>query len=191
MKNRILTFVLGAAALAAPALAQTAPWPASSPIEKELAARASNVTEVTLDKDRLKFAAKFMGRRDTSDAGLQQLIEGLDGIYVRDYEFDKAGQFSGEEVEQLRKSFETGAWSPLVRDRDRKSGESTDVMVKLVNGKQCGMFILDVEPKEISIVQILGHVNMEDLGKLKGIGGLGALGEGEKNAQAKGAKGEK
>jgi hypothetical protein len=94
-------------------------------------------------------------------------------------------------VEQLRKSFETGAWSPLVRDRDRKSGESTDVMVKLVNGKQCGMFILDVEPKEISIVQILGHVNMEDLGKLKGIGGLGALGEVEKNAQAKGAKGEK
>jgi hypothetical protein len=38
------------------------------------------------------------------------------------------------------------------------------------------MFILSVEPKELTIVLILGPVRMEDLGKLKGIGGLGALG---------------
>jgi hypothetical protein len=39
------------------------------------------------------------------------------------------------------------------------------------------MFILTAEPKELTIVLILGPIRMEDLGKLKGIGGLGALGE--------------
>jgi hypothetical protein len=105
------------------------------------------------------------------------LIEGLDGIYVREYEFDKEGQYSMEEIEQLRKYFETSEWSPIVRERERQSGETTDVMVKLVNGQTRGMFILETEPKELTIVLILGPVRMEDLGKLKGIGGLGgALG---------------
>jgi len=64
-----------------------------------------------------------------------------------------------------------------VHERERKSGETTDVMVKLVNGESHGMFILSAEPKELSIVLILGPVRMEDLGKLKHIGGLGALGD--------------
>jgi hypothetical protein len=181
MKNRILIFVLAAAAWAAPALAQTTQLPLPPEVEKELAARASNVTEVTLGKNMLAFAAKFMKGKDKDEAATRQLIEGLDGIYVREYEFDKEGQFSMEEIEQLRKHFETSEWSPLVRERDRKSGESTDVMIKLVNGETHGMFILEAAPKELTIVLILGPVRMEDLGKLKGIGGLGALGDVQKS----------
>ena len=135
MKNRIIAFIFAAATLAVPAFAQTAQLPTPSPIEKELASRASNVTEVTLGKNMLAFAAKFMNGKDKDAASIGHLIDGLDGIYVRTYEFDKEGQFSLEEVEQLRKYFETSEWSSLVRDRDRKTGESTDVMVKLVNGE--------------------------------------------------------
>jgi Domain of unknown function (DUF4252) len=177
MKNRIIVFVLGAAAWAGPAMAQTSQLPTPPPIEKELAARASNVTEVTLGKNMLAFASKFMNGKDEDEAATRKLIDGLDGIYVRDYEFDKEGQFSMEEIEQLRKYFETSEWSPIVRERERKSGETTDVMVKLVDGESRGMFILTVEPKELTIVLILGLVRMEDLGKLKGLGGLGSLGD--------------
>ncbi len=176
MKDRIVILVLAVAALAAPALAQTSPLPLPPPVEKELAARASNVTEVTLGKNMLAFAARFMNGKDRDEAATRHLIEGLDGIYVREYEFDKEGQYSMEEVELLRKYFETSEWSPIVRERERKTGETTDVMVKLVNGETHGMFILTAEPKELTIVLILGPIRMEDLGKLKGIGGLGALG---------------
>jgi hypothetical protein len=180
MKNRIIAFVLGATALAATALAQggqqAGQLPAPPPIEKELAARASNVTEVTLGKNMLGFAAKVMNGKDKDEASTRQLIEGLDGIYVREYEFDKEGEFSADEVEQLRKYFETSEWSPMVHERDRKNNESTDVMVKLVNGESHGMFILDAEPKELTIVLILGPIRMDELGELKGLSGLGALG---------------
>jgi hypothetical protein len=154
-------------------------------LEKELAARAANVTEVTLGKNMLGFAAKFMDGNDKNQAAAKQLVEGLDGIYVRDYEFDKEGQYSMEEIDKLRQAFETSEWSPLVHTREAKGNQTTDVMVKLVNGEPHGMFILSAEPKELSIVLILGPIHMDQLGMLKGIGGLGALGDIDKDTKSK------
>jgi hypothetical protein len=182
MKNRFIAFIFATAALIAPAFAQTAQLPAPSPIEKELAARASNVNEITLDKHMLSFASQFMNHKESinplanqDEEATRKLIESLDGIYVRDYEFDKEGQFTAEQAEQLRKYFETSEWTPLVRDRDNKTGESSDIMVKLVNGESHGLLILDIEPKEISIVLILGPVHMQDLHKVMDIAVRGAL----------------
>jgi hypothetical protein len=182
MKNRFIAFIFAIAAFIAPAFAQTAQLPAPSPIEKELAARASNVDEITLDKHMLSFASQFMNHKESinplanqDEEATRKLIESLDGIYVRDYEFDKEGQFTAEQAEQLRKYFETSEWIPLVRDRDNKTGESSDIMVKLVNGESHGLLILDIEPKEISIVLILGPVHMPDLHKVMGIAVRGSL----------------
>jgi len=179
MKNQCLAIILTLGALAATAAAQTQtpPLPLQPAVEKELAARASDVTEVTLGKNMLAFASKFMDGKDNDETATRQLITGLDGIYVREYEFEKEGQYSMDEIEQLRKYFETSEWTPIVRERERKSGETTDVMVKLVNGESHGMFILTAEPKELTIVLILGPIKMEDLSKLKGLSGLGSLGD--------------
>lgn len=179
MKNRMFAlFVLGTVALAAPALAQIAasPLPLPAPLEKELAARASSVTEVTLGKNMLDFAAKFMNGNDKDQAAVKQLIAGLDGIYVRDYEFDKAGEYSMDDIEKLRQAFATPEWTPIVHTRELKTGETTDILVKQVNGETRGMFILAAEPKELTIVLILGPIRMDQLSQLSGLSGLGALG---------------
>ena len=191
MRNE--TFKLGLAAVAlaistaaCTAWSQTSALPAPSPTEKELASRASDVTEVTLGKNMLEFAAKVLNGKSEDDAAVKHLIEGLDGIYVREYEFDKPGEFSAEEVDQLRKYFETSEWTSVVKERERKSGETTDVMVKLVNGESHGLFVLSVEPKELTIVLILGPIKMDDLGKLKGVAGLDVLGDVARGADDKG-----
>ena len=57
-----LQFILGAAALIAPACAQLSPFPLPPPVEKDLAARASNVTEVTLGKDMLGLRREIHGQ---------------------------------------------------------------------------------------------------------------------------------
>jgi len=153
------------------------------PVEKEFASRASNVTEVTLGKDMLAFAAKFMDGKDKDQAAVTQLVQGLDGIYVRDYEFDKEGQYSMDDVEKLRTAFETPEWTPIVRTREHNGTEITDVLMKQVNGETRGMFVLTAEPKELCIVLILGPIHMDQLGLLKGFGGLGALGNIEKEKE--------
>ena len=161
MKKRMTGFVLSAVALAIAVVALTAEAgmasaqaPAASPlllppqVEKDLAAKASNATEVTLNKDMLGFASKFMDGKDKDQAAVSNLIQGLDGIYVRDYEFDKEGEYSMEDIQKLRQAFETPEWTPMVRDVERKGAEINDVMVKMVNGETKGMFIFSAEPKE-------------------------------------------
>jgi hypothetical protein len=177
MKSSIAAILLAGAAFAVPALAQTSGLPLPSAVEKELEAKASNVTEVTLDKTMLGFASKFLDKKDTDQASAKQLINGLDGIYVRDYEFDKEGQYSLDDIDNLRKQFAGGEWVPMVHVHEKKSGESTDVMAKMVNGESRGMFILSAEPKELTIVLILGPIKLDQLGELGGLGGLGNLGE--------------
>jgi len=186
LKTRIATLLLSAAALALPALAQQ-PSPLMLPpqLEKDLAARASDVTEVTLNKNMLAFAAKFMHGKEDDDANIRQLIQGLDGIYVRDYEFDKDGEYAIDQLDQLRRAFSTPDWQPIVHEHERRSGETTDILMRVVNGENKGMFILNAEPRELSIVLILGPIRVEDLGKLHGIAGLGALAEVEKDPHIK------
>src|SRR5579871_2206014 len=135
MKTRTIYLALGALLLGPlTARAQNNP-PSQSPlplppaVEKELAARASNVTEVTLGKNMLEFAAKFLNGKDPDEAATRSLIQHLEGIYVRNYEFDKDGQYSMEDIQKLRAYFETSEWTSIVRSRER-DGETTDVLVK-------------------------------------------------------------
>jgi hypothetical protein len=176
MKLRVFAILLVTAAVSSlTVVAQSSPIPLPAPVEKDLAARAANVTEVTLGKNMLEFAAKFMNGKHESDAATRQLIMGLDGIYVRDYEFEKPGEYSMDQVEQIRRVFDTPEWSSMVRERERKTGESTDIMMKMVNGESRGMFILSAEPKELSIVLIIGPIRMDDLSKISGIAGVGGM----------------
>ncbi len=122
---------------------------------------------------------------------MQQLIEGLDGIYVRDYEFDKEGQYSIDELQQLRQAFATPEWTPMVHVRESKGAQSTDVLMKMVNGEPHGIFVLDAEPKELTIVLILGPIRLDQLSELKGLSGLGALGDIDTSGKGKDKSGEK
>src|SRR5579859_1956094 len=144
--------------------------PAPSPIEKELAARANHVTEVTLDKNMLAFAAKFM--KDEDDKEARDMIQNLKGVYVREYEFDKENSYTPQELEGLRNYFKTADWSPMVRERSKGEAMGTDVYVKLVNGQMEGLFVLDAEARELSLVLILGPIDADKISKLGGNFGI-------------------
>jgi hypothetical protein len=175
MKKLIALFAVVMAVCTSPLMAQNSLILLPPAIEKDLAARASDVTEVTLNKNMLGFASKFMDGKKKDDAAVRQLIQGLDGIYVRSYEFDKAGEYSMDQLEAVRRSFQTPEWSPMVHVREGKSGETTDILVKLVNGEPHGMFILAAEAKELTIVLIMGPIRLDQLGELGGLAGLGNL----------------
>ena len=179
-RMEVLAFFLVAGMTALGAVAQDQ-LPAPSPIEKQLAARATHVTEVTLDKNMLAFAARFMDGKgkdgDKEEQAAKEMIRNLTGVYVREYEFDKERSYTEEDVEGLRKYFENSDWSPMVKERGHKSAdggaaEGTDVFVKLVNGQMEGLFVLDAEAKELSLVLILGPIDINNLSKLGGNFGI-------------------
>jgi hypothetical protein len=159
---------------AAAAFAQDS-LPAASPIEKTLADRATHVTEVTLDKNMLAFAAKFMDKEkdgDKDDKAVKDMVQNLKGVYVRDYEFDKDNSYTAEELAGLRKYIQGSDWSPMVHERTKGAAEGTDVYIKLVDGQIQGLYVLDAEPKELALVLILGPLDMDKISSLGGNFGI-------------------
>lgn len=144
--------------------------PAPSPIEKALAARASHVTEVTLDKNMLAFAAKFM--KDDSDKEARNMVQNLKGVYVREYDFDKENSYTAEELEGLRKYFQGTDWSSMVHESTKGKAGGSDVFVKIINGRMEGLFVLDAEEKQLSLVLILGPIDVDKIGELGGNFGI-------------------
>jgi hypothetical protein len=163
------TFVAGAAL---PAAAQSSQPPFPVTLEKQLAERAANYTEVTLDRKMLDFASHFMNDKD--DAEGKRIVEKLNGVYVRSYEFEKPGQYTAADLEAVRKQFDTPEWTTLVKTRSKDATDDADIYMKLVNGEVQGMFILNAEPKELNFVFISGPIRPEDLQDLSGNFGIPA-----------------
>jgi hypothetical protein len=152
------------------ALAQTTQPPFPVTLEKQLAARASNYTEVTLDRKMLGFASHFMDKEDDTEG--KRIIAKLNGIYVRTYEFDKPGQYTAADLESIRHQFELSQWHPLVRTRSKNGEDDSDIYIKMAGSETQGLFILDAEPKELNFVYIDGPINPDDLSDIEGNFGI-------------------
>ena len=141
-------------------------------LDKKLAARASDVNEVTMNKTMLKFASQFLDSKEKDDAQAQRLIQNLDAIYVRNYEFSEPGQYAPEDLNAVRQQFLGPDWNPIVKVRSKKGEGDTDVYVKMVGNEVKGMFVLNAEPKELDMVFISGSIRPEDLKQLSGNFGI-------------------
>ena len=172
MKHKVIITTLAACLLALPSAAQSITPPFPVALEKELAGRANHYTEVSMDKKMLAFASRFLNDKEEDDAEAKRLLEKLDGIYVREYDFDKLGQYTPADLQRIRSQFAGSDWSPMVRERSKNGGEDTDVYIKLVNGKAQGIFVLDAQSKELSLVYIVGSLDPEELAKLDGNFGI-------------------
>jgi hypothetical protein len=138
-----------------------------------LADKASDTVEVNLDKRLLQVAARFLNSNNPTEAKVKELVSGLEGVYVRVFEFDQPGEYSAADVESLRSQL--GGWSKIVGVRSRKQGENVDVHIKY-NGEQIlGLAIIAADPKTLTVVNIVGPVDLEKLSQLEGQFGIPSL----------------
>lgn len=132
-----------------------------------LAAKASETTEVTLNQHTLQLAAKFMN--DEDDAEARELVKKLKGIYVRSFEFDKAGEYSQTDVEEVRSQLKSPVWEKIVGVRSKRDGENAEIYVKADSDNQIGgLVVIAADPKELTVVHIDGPLDPNDLEKLGG-----------------------
>ncbi|MGH9444461.1 MAG: DUF4252 domain-containing protein [Terriglobia bacterium] len=147
-----------------------------------LASRASNVVNVNLEGPLLKLAAAAMGARN--DAGKQpaerSMLQQLKGIYVRSYEFDEPGEYSRSDVENVLKQLRSGGWTSIVNVDEKKKGAAattTNVYVMNDGGEVVGLAVVAAEPKELTVVNLVGPIDFAQLGSLGQLGQLGKLGK--------------
>jgi len=125
---------------------------------EKFAANAKESTEVNLDSRLLALAGNAGG------ADKQELMKKLDFVIVRSYEYAKAGDYNFADVEEFTARLNTGGWMHIVKERSGK--ESTDVCVKSDgDGTVSELVVIAAEPKELTMIHLKGHLNLNDLMK--------------------------
>ena len=140
-----------------------------------LAGKASQTVDVNIDGRLMQLTAKLFNSKDEDEEKIRKLINGLKGIYVKSFEFEKDGDYTNADVEAVRSQLRNPAWSRLVNVTSKKDG-SVEVYLML-NGEQVGgLAVLVFEARELTVVNIIGPVDLEKLSKLEGQFGVPELG---------------
>lgn len=139
-----------------------------------LAAKASQTVDVSIDQRMIQIAAKLLSNEDREEAEAKKIVSGLKGIFVKSFEFDADGQYSAADVEAIRSQLRSPLWSRLVNVSSRKDG-SVEVYIML-NGEQVGgLAVLSTHSRELTVVNIVGPVDLDKLARLEGQFGIPEL----------------
>jgi hypothetical protein len=164
------------AALLLPSLAWAAPNPKLlMPEFSGLAQKAAESVTITLDPAMLGMAARFLDASDPRDAATQEVIKGLRGIYVRSYTFDKDSDYQQGDIEAVRTQLAAPGWNRLVQTHSRKTGANVDIYIMIDNNRAVGLAVIATEPRQFTIVNIVGAIDLDKLHKLEGQFGVPKL----------------
>lgn len=137
-----------------------------------LATKASDVVDITLDGAALSMASRFMDKEPQAKA----LVQGLQGVYVKVFEFEKPGAYAPADVEAIRSQLQGPGWVRIVQVKSRKDGEVEVYVLGDGKGGNAGMAVLAAEAKELVVVNIVGSIDLEKLSALEGKMGIPKIG---------------
>ena len=161
--KRLLSLLLLAVAVAVPASAQQINL--DLPEFRELREQSFEEVTVTLDGRTLRLAAKFLSG-DSDQRAARDIVQKLDGIYVRSYEFERDGEYDSKIIERIRRQLGP-EWSKIVDVRSR-TNENAEVYTWARGDAIAGLVIITAEPRELTIVNIVGPIDLDRLSDLDG-----------------------
>ncbi|HXS98394.1 MAG TPA: DUF4252 domain-containing protein [Candidatus Limnocylindrales bacterium] len=138
-------------------------------------AKASDSVDLSLSGPMLQFAAKFLDGKDPDEAKVKKLIGGLEGIYIKRFEFKKGGGYADVDLEGIRSQLKAPAWSKMVGYKSSTDGENAEIYMRMEASKIAGIAILCAAPKELTVVNIVGPIDLDSLAELGGHLGLPKL----------------
>jgi hypothetical protein len=141
-----------------------------------LANRASETVDVKLDERLMQMTAKFFSDKDKDDAEIKAVLKGIKGIYVKSFTFEKEGEYSPAEVDSVVSQLRSSTWSKILTVKSKKDGANVDVYLNMVGDQITGLAVLSIEPKEFTVVNIVGPIDLEKLSSLEGQFGVPDLG---------------
>lgn len=140
---------------------------------EKLEAKAAKTVDVTIDRDMMTMASKILAKNnDPESKKIHDIVAGIEEIYVRSYEFENLDEYQPADVDAIRTQLNAPGWNRIAGVRSRKVGENAEVWVMSQAGKIQGLAILVVEPKEVTVVNIVGSIDPEQLSELDGSFGI-------------------
>ena len=132
--------------------------------------------DVTIDRRTLRLALKyFSNSKDPDEIKIRDLVAGIEGIYVKVYQFEKEKEYAVSDFETIHTQLKAPGWIRLAGVRSKKK-DATNVEVSMMTDDDdnlLGLAIIAAEPKQIAVVNIVGTFDpariRELSGKFKGL----------------------
>jgi hypothetical protein len=166
MKARLL---FAAAALGFAAASQAASPVLKIPDFSELRGKAVDSVDVTVDGMLLSIAKHFAKQSEDKDL---EFLSDIKSIRVRNFSFDSEGAYSIADIDSVRRQLRAPGWSQLVSAHKRDEKEDVEVYLCAENDKILGLAVVASEPREFTIVNIVGSIDIDKLAKLEGQFGI-------------------
>ncbi|HEU4603127.1 MAG TPA: DUF4252 domain-containing protein [Steroidobacteraceae bacterium] len=134
------------------------------PAFNDLQQSARETVDITLGSLPLHIASLLAADEDDQDA--KDLLKSVSAVYVRSYQFDTDFAYPIERVQAVRKQLAREGWSPLVQLKEKQQ-HNVDISIAL-DGKQVkGFAIVATDPRQFTIVNIVGSLDVKQLGKVQ------------------------
>ncbi len=137
-----------------------------------LAAKAADSVDINLNGSLLQLAAKFLNGKNADEAKVKKLISGIEGIYVRSFQFNKDGEWAQSDLDGVRNQMKGPGWSRIVGYKSATEGANAEFYVNTDKDKILGVAIVVAEPREFTVVNISGAIDLDSLADLSGQFGM-------------------
>jgi Domain of unknown function (DUF4252) len=134
--------------------------------------KAVQTVDVRVESSLLLIAAKFLKSDNADEAMVKELLSTLKGVYVKGVEFDNEGEFTEADLESIRTQLRAPGWDRIVGVRSKRAGENAEVYLMLEGSVISGVSVLVFDPKQLYVVNIVGPLDPEKIGQLRGRFGI-------------------
>jgi hypothetical protein len=165
------------ALLSLPAVSLAASPHLDIPNFNHLRAKANDSVNITIGGPLLRFASRMAANNIDEDADEEEkaalgILQEVTQVQVRNFSFDEDDAYSMADVDSVRKQLDAPCWNHLVQQHKREPREDTDVFMCLEDGKIKGIAVISSEPREFTIVNVIGNIDIDKLSKLEGQFGI-------------------
>jgi hypothetical protein len=130
-----------------------------------LAGKATETVNISLSPWLLHMAGSFIDDKDADSVATKRLLAGIKSIQIRSFQFAGDNAYSAADIDSVRSQL-TG-WSQIMQVHHREKSEDVDMYVLIENNVTKGFALIASEPREFTIINIVGSISVEDLPKLQ------------------------
>lgn len=120
------------------------------------------VISLSIGPTLLGFAARHI---DDDEPEVRELLQSLDGVRIRVYEVNGDANRVAGRMDRMSRDLQQDGWEPvmLIRQED----EQAHMLVRVVDGRMCGMTVLVLDgDSEAVVVNLMGAFEPEHFGQM-------------------------
>lgn len=161
-----------AVALALPDASRAATPEFRIPEFSHLSSQATEVVDVNVGGFLLGIARAIIPQEEREKEPALNLLNDIKSVTVRSFKFDSDDAWTRKDLDSVRSQLQGPEWNSLVQVRKRNSKEDVDVYMCMEENKSCGLAVIATQPREFTVVSIVGSIDLDKLAALEGEFGI-------------------